>query len=109
MASLGVLGGDIVLYIMTPNDKIASLDQKIDRLRHEWLKAETDVDRNLIERRAKLLILAKQAIERKQQTSKPDIYEVAKAIFSSPPSGQQARTSSAAPGRETGPDEDTSA
>ncbi len=91
------------------DNKIASLDRKIERLRHEWLKAETDVDRSLIERRAKLLILAKQAIERKQQASKSDIYEVAKAIFSSPADGQPAKTSSAAPGRETGPDEDTSA
>jgi len=64
--------------------KIVNLDRKIERLRHEWLKAETDVDRSLIERRAKLLILAKQAIKKhKQQVSRPDIYEVAKAIFSS--------------------------
>ena len=63
--------------------KIAIIDRKIERLRHEWLKAETDVDRSLIERRAKLLILAKQAIERKQKESRPDIYDVAKAIFSS--------------------------
>jgi len=64
--------------------KIASLDRKIEHLRHEWLKAETDVDRNLIERRAKLLILVKQTIEkRKRQAPRPDIYEIAKDVFSS--------------------------
>lgn len=74
----------IFLKMNEADIKIANLDRKIERLRHEWLKAETDVDRNLIERRAKLLILAKQTIEkRKQQVSRPDIYEVAKNIFSS--------------------------
>jgi len=74
----------IFLKMNEADIKIASLDRKIEHLRHEWLKAETDVDRNLIERRAKLLILAKQAIEKhKQQASKPDTYEVAKNIFSS--------------------------
>lgn len=56
--------------------KIASLERKIESLRQQWLKAETDVDRRLIEKRAKLLIWAKEKIEAKKTP-----YETMKRIL----------------------------
>lgn len=61
---------------------IEDIEAKLDLLRHEWLKAETDIDRSVIEKRAKLLIWAKEKIQDKRPKAKPDLYEVAKKIFS---------------------------
>lgn len=61
---------------------IQEIEAKLDFLRQQWLKAETDVDRSIIEKRAKLLIWAKEKIQKKQQKVKPDLYEQAKKIFS---------------------------
>ena len=91
---------------MTIQDRLDELEAEIARLRGEWKEAPTRQDRGIIETRAKLLIWAKQKIE--ASLLQPDLYQTAKAIFSSPATGQPAKTSSTAPEYETEPDEDTS-
>lgn len=93
---------------MTIQDRLDELEAEIARLRNEWKQATTLQDKALIEKRATLLIWSKEAIQRYQQASQPDLYQTAKAIFASPATGQPAKTSSTAPEYETEPDEGTS-